>query len=133
MTYVLDTNIVTAVLKSNERVKQRIVAAILGDESVFINAITYYEIKRGLLAANATAQLRRFDSFCQEFEVMLPDNLSVFDIAAEIYASLKQKGQLIEDADILIASVAKSRDCVLVSDDADFRRIQGLRIENWLN
>jgi len=32
----------------------------------------------------------------------------------------------------LIASVAKTRDFVLVSDDTDFHRIQGLRIEDWL-
>ena len=52
--------------------------------------------------------------------------------AAEIYANLQKKGKLIEDADILIASSAKMWDFTLVSDDSDFRRVHGLRIENWL-
>ncbi len=55
MTYVLDTNIITAILKGNEKVKRKVQEVIVGEEEIFINGISYYEIKRGLLAANATA------------------------------------------------------------------------------
>lgn len=133
MTYVLDTNIITAILKGNNKVKKRAQEAILEGKRIFINGISYYEIKRGLLAANATAQLRRFDLLCKKFGLMLLDTQSIFDRAAEIYANLRQKGELIKDADILIASVVNSRDFILVSDDTDFNRIQGLMTENWLN
>jgi len=133
MTYILDTNVITAILKGNQKAKQRAVAATLQNEQVLINAISYYEIKRGLLAADATTQLGRFVSLCRELGVVFLDSLSVFDIAAETYANLKRKGQLLEDADILIGSVAKSHNWVLVSDDSDFNRIQGLTVENWLN
>lgn len=132
MTYVLDTNIITAILKGDEKVKKRAQELIVRGEGIFINAISYYETKRGLLAVNATAQLGEFDLLCKTFGVILLDTQSIFDEAAETFANLQRKGQLIEDADILIASVAKTRDFVVVSDDAHFRRIQGLRIENWL-
>jgi len=52
MTYVLDTNIITAILKGNEKVEKRTQKTILNGKRIFINAISYYEIKRGLLAAN---------------------------------------------------------------------------------
>ncbi len=132
MTYMLDTNIITAILKGNERVKKKIQEVILEGEEIFINGISYYEIKRGLLAKSATAQLEKFELLCKKFGLLLLDTKSVFNEAAEIYANLQKKGDLIEDADILIASSVKVRDFVLVSDDSDFDRIQRLKIENWL-
>ena len=133
MTYVLDTNIVTALLKGNYKVKNRAEKAILEGEKILINAISYYEIKRGLLAANANAQLGKFDILCREFGLVLLDNQRIFDIAAEIYANLQQRGKLIEDADILIASVVNFRNFILISDNTQhFRRIPILKIENWL-
>jgi len=51
MTYVLDTNIISAILKGNDKVKDRAQNVIWEGKSIFINALSYYEIKRGLLAA----------------------------------------------------------------------------------
>jgi len=133
MTYVLDTNIITAIMRGNKKVKEIAQKAILEGKEIFINAISYYEIKRGLLAKNATVQLNKFDLLCKEFGLVLLDTQDVFDRASEIYANLKQRGQLIEDADILIASVVTFRNFILVSDDTDFDRIQGIKLENWLN
>lgn len=132
MTYVLDTNIITAILKENEKIKKKIRRVMIEGEEVFINGISYYEIKRGFLAAKATSQLERFSLFCKRFGLVLLSTQSIFDEAAEIYANLRKRGKLIEDADILIASITKTQNLTLVSDDADFQRVQGLKIENWL-
>jgi tRNA(fMet)-specific endonuclease VapC len=134
MTYSLDTNIITAILKGNDKVKKRAQKSILKGEKIFISAISYYEIKRGLLCKNATTQLRNFDAFCKQYGLMLFDTRDIFDKAAEIYADLQGKGKFIGgDADILIASVVILRNFILVSNDAHFNRIQGLKLENWLN
>jgi tRNA(fMet)-specific endonuclease VapC len=46
---------------------------------------------------------------------------------------LKKEGMFINDADILIASVVKAHDAVLVTNNEEhFSRIEGLKIENWL-
>ena len=132
MRYIIDTNIITAIMKNNEEVKMRAQEAILTGDDVFINGISYYEIKRGLLAKDARKQLLFFDKLCKEYGLILLDNQSIFDRAAEIYAELQQKGELIEDADILIASIADTRNFTLVSDDSDFDKVQGLKVENWL-
>lgn len=132
MGYVLDTNIVTAILKGNKQVKQRVMRVIMEGEEVFINCISYYEIKRGLLAIGATSQLERFHSLCEKLGLILLDQQHVFDVAAETYSMLKRQGQIIGDADILIASLAKTRGLVLVTDDTDFKRVEDLAVENWL-
>lgn len=133
MTYVLDTNVISAILKGNTIVANKVADAILNGENIFINAISYYEIKRGLLAANAVTKIKKFELLCDKFGLVLLNCRDIFDNAAVIYAKLKQKGQLIGDADILIASVVKFNDFTLVSSDPDFNRIQDLKIENWIN
>jgi tRNA(fMet)-specific endonuclease VapC len=65
------------------------------------------------------------------------DILSVDDAvvlqAAEIYVELHRRGQLIGDADILIASTALvHRMGVVTNNVAHFSRVPGLRLENWL-
>jgi len=133
MKYVLDTNIITAYLKGDKKVKQKVLQLQLDGKEIVINGISYYEIKRGLLAKNAIKQLDKFKSFCNDFSLVLLDSQDIFSRAAEIYANLQQKGKLIGDADILIASAAIIQNFILVSADTDFNRIQGLKIENWLN
>ncbi len=71
MTYVLDTNVVTAILKGNEKAKSKARDAIIKGEDVLINAISYYEIKRGLLAINATTKLEKFNLLCKRFGLLL--------------------------------------------------------------
>ncbi|MGQ9628519.1 MAG: PIN domain-containing protein [Anaerolineae bacterium] len=56
----------------------------------------------------------------------------IFDKAAEIYSDLKQRGELIQDADILIAAISLTQNLTLVSDDSDFLRIKDITVENWL-
>jgi|YelNatPaOPRAMG01_1025707.scaffolds.fasta_scaffold26654_2 tRNA(fMet)-specific endonuclease VapC len=133
MKYVLDTNIITAYLKGNERVKQRVQQVVLEGKEILINGISYYEIKRGLLAKNAITQLKEFELLGREFGLVLLDSQDIFDRASEMYANLKQEGELISDADILIAALVITRNFTLVSADNDFNRIQELKLQNWLS
>jgi predicted nucleic acid-binding protein len=53
--------------------------------------------------------------------------------AAELYAELRASGQLIEDADLLIAAMVLVHDMTLVTNNtAHFTRITSLQIEDWL-
>jgi tRNA(fMet)-specific endonuclease VapC len=38
----------------------------------------------------------------------------------------------LEDADILIAATAITRGLILVSNDSDIQRVDGISVENWL-
>jgi tRNA(fMet)-specific endonuclease VapC len=93
--------------------------------------ITRYEILRGLKARRATRQIARFEQRCQQ-SVVLPITDEIIIQAADLYALLHQEGQLISDADILIAATALRHNLVMVTENVDhFRRIPGLRIESW--
>jgi tRNA(fMet)-specific endonuclease VapC len=51
-----------------------------------------------------------------------------------IKARLKQQGNIILDADIMIASIALSHELILVTNNSNhFQRIPHLKLENWIN
>jgi tRNA(fMet)-specific endonuclease VapC len=119
-------------LKKNITIEQKLQEVTSLGEEVFISCITYYEIKRGLIAANATRQLAEFDIFFRKYEVLYLDDIEIIEKACEIHADLKTKGRPIQDADVLIAATAITRGLALISNDSDLLRIQGLSLENWL-
>ncbi len=130
--YTLDTNIITALLKGDAEIFSKIEESIDHGYDITINAIVYYEIKRGLEAIRSKKKIEEFENICMDIRVLLIDEKDILDRAANIWANLKQKGQLIEDADILIASIAIVKGYVLVSDDIHFQRVPDLMLENWL-
>lgn len=59
------------------------------------------------------------------------DNLAILEKAAEIHANLRLRGLPIQTEDILIAASAIVKNLILVSNDSDLTRIEGLNLENW--
>jgi predicted nucleic acid-binding protein len=112
--FVLDTNIVSYYLKGNKIVIDNIADALANDAAIEIAPIAYYEIKRGLLSVGATKKLEKFEKLCILFHVGGMDT-EMLDIATDIYMSLRKKGRLTEDADILIAAYCKQGAYTLVT------------------
>jgi len=133
VSYLLDSNIVSYILKRNVIVEQKFREVRRLKQDVFISCITYYEVKRGLLAINATRQLAEFNKFCQIYKILLIDDLEIIEIACEIYVDLQRRGFTIQEQDILIAATAIARGLTLVSNDSDLLRVEGLSLENWLS
>ncbi len=94
--------------------------------------ITRYEVLRGLKARNATRRQETFERFCAA-NILLPLSDEVIVRASEIYADLYQRGEMIGDADILIAATALVEGYGLATNnERHFGRIEGLDIDNWL-
>ncbi len=98
-----------------------------------VTIITYYEVMKGHEYIRARDRQKLFDEFCRLNNVISLDPVACRK-AAQVYASLRRRGNLIPDADILIAGIALAGDYVLVTQNVKhFRRITGLRVENWLS
>jgi tRNA(fMet)-specific endonuclease VapC len=132
MTYLLDTNIVSFAIKNNLIIKEKLEELRSQEELISISCITYFEVKRGLFAVKASKQLDRFDDFCKDFQIIFLDDLAIVEKAAEIHANLRLRGLPIQTEDILIAATAIVKDFILVSNDSDLLRVEGLSLENWL-
>ena len=52
--YLLDTNIISARMRNDEKIVAKLRQTIDSKDAVFMSGVSHYEIKRGLLAVNAT-------------------------------------------------------------------------------
>jgi len=128
----LDTNIITAFLKKDLRAVERVSDYLEFFDRLTINIISYYEILRGLKDLGDEEKLRGFEEFIQENE-LISIRKETIEKAAEIYANLKKEGNLIEDADILMAAIAIVEDLVLITNNiSHFKRVKGLETGNWI-
>jgi tRNA(fMet)-specific endonuclease VapC len=131
--YLLDTNTCIYLIK---RQYPEILAKLLkaGFENIGISAITLAELEYGI--ANSS---RSMESQTALLEFILPFEILDFTYTAasfygRIRKELKDMGRPIGDMDMLIASIAMANDLIVVTNnEKEFRRISGLRIENWKN
>jgi tRNA(fMet)-specific endonuclease VapC len=128
----LDTDILSLIMRRQPAALKKAAQYLEHHERFTFSLITRYEILRGLLAKRANAQVTRFEQFCTASQI-LPLTDAVVLKAASIYADLHQRGELINDADILIAATAQVNNLTLVTNNhAHFQRIPDLHTANWL-
>lgn len=129
---ILDTDVLSALMRKNPVVLAKVRVYLIEHLQLTFSIITRYEILRGLKAKKAVKQESIFDRFCQK-NVVLPITDEIVIKAAEIYANLRARGELISDADIFIAASAIIHKLVVVTNnETHYKRIEGIHIENWL-
>lgn len=127
----LDTDIVIEILRGNQRVINKL-KSLDRDALVYITGLTVYELYKGVLLIRNEKLERDVEDFIESVEVLQPDPY-IEKKAGKIYADLRKRGELINDADILIAATAVINDSVLVTNNIEhFKRIKELKLENWL-
>jgi len=133
VTYLLDTTSFSAMMRRNAAIRARASALAPTDRAV-ICVITRGEVLYGL--ARLPQGKRRNDLETEAIRVFreLPC-LSVPEEAGDRYAQLKrqleQVGLPLDENDLWIAATALAIGAVLVSTDSDFRRVDGLQVEDW--
>lgn len=128
----VDTDILSAVLRRDTNAVAAAGQYLAEHRRFTISIISQYEILRGLKAKQAVTQLERFEELCRRSRVV-PVTHDVVLKASDLYAALRSEGNLIGDADILIAASALTQELgVVTNNESHFRRIPGLYVENWL-
>jgi len=128
----LDTNIISAFMKGNPEVMDSVSHYVKRHKQLSLSIITYYELLRGLKAIGSDKRIVALQMFMGQCEI-IPLTLPIVEIAADIYATLKDKGTLLEDADILIAATALHKGMSVVTGNLEhFKRVKGLKVYNWV-
>jgi len=132
MNYLLDTNICIYIInKKPTSVIKRIQTK--QPEQIAISTITQAELEYGIARSKNVDQNR-----IALLEFLFPFLLIDFDQMAAVQyglirASLEAQGKPIGPMDMLLAAQAKSMDLILVTNnEKEFRRIEGLKLENWV-
>lgn len=131
MKYLLDTNICIYLINGNETLKKKVKE--IGIFSLSVSNATLAELYFG--AYNSTkvdANLKRINEFKKNLAVY-SDNAASAEAFGRFKSKLRSEGKIIEDFDILIASIAFVNNCILVTNNPNhFERIDELKIENWV-
>lgn len=134
MRYMFDTDVCIYLLNrrlSYENILKRMDGLSYGE--VLISAITLAELRYGIAASQRReANLSKLELFMAQFEVK-PFDEYVASTYGVIRAHLKAMGKPIGPLDTLIAAQAKALAATLVTNNiAEFSRVPGLDLENWL-
>ena len=128
--YMLDTNAVSLAIR---RPAPGILARLesIPREQIGISVITEAELLYGLARRPEAVRLSSQVHDFLESTTILPWTSAAARRYAKTKAELDRRGQPVGIADMMIAAHALAEDAVLVTNDAAFARIDGLRIEDW--
>jgi tRNA(fMet)-specific endonuclease VapC len=127
--YMLDTNIVSGLMRGNPEISKRIVAVPMA--SLCISSITLGELRFGLAKRPKAKRLHAaFDEFLLRV-VSLPWDDAVASHYGRLRAELEENGKPLAAIDMLIAAHALEANAILVTNDNAFRQVVGLKTEDW--
>ena len=128
--YLLDTNTASYIIKGNlPLVRKRLVKVPMAQ--VAISVVTEAELLFGVIRRPEATRLRTaVEEFLLRVEV-LPWDSDAARSYAEIRAALERQGTMLGNLDLMIAAQAVAAPAVLVTNDRGFRRVKGLKIEDW--
>ena len=133
MIYVLDTNAVSALMKGNPAVVERLAATTPAD--VAIPQPVLAEIAFGIERLPRSKRRASLQARFELVSVELPRaewTDAVSQMFGRVKATLERRGTRIEDFDAAIAAHALVLEATLVTADLDHMvRVPGLRVEDW--
>ncbi|SJM35951.1 type II toxin-antitoxin system VapC family toxin [Mesorhizobium delmotii] len=131
MRFMLDTNIISDMIRNPAG---RAASAILrvGDAAVCTSIVVASELRYGCVRKGSVKLLKKVEELLAEIPV-LPLDVPVDVEYGAIRAELERIGQTIGQNDLFIAAHAYALGTTLVTaNTAEFNRIKGLKVENWL-
>jgi tRNA(fMet)-specific endonuclease VapC len=125
--FLLDTNIITAWLKGETPVADKIDKAT----EVHIPIIVVGELYYGALySTQVQKNIREIKSITDNYNILKIDEETTIAYG-DIKAALRKKGKPIPENDIWIAAIAKRYELIMVTRDKHFKEIESIRIKNW--
>lgn len=131
VTYMLDTNMVSYIVKGRSLAASDRLLAMTQDEVACVSAITEAEIRYGLSRRpEATTFKALMEGFLASIQV-LPWGRDEADAYGQIRARLERYGMSLGNMDTMIAAHAVVTGAVLVTNDKAFGQVEGLTTANW--
>ena len=131
MRFLLDTDTCIYALKQHRAVLDHLLSASRDD--VAISVMTEAELRTGAAKSSSQSRtLRLVENFLRPLTIVEFTSQDAI-VYAQVRARLERAGTPIGPLDTIIASQAVARDLILVSknNEREFRRVSGLRVENW--
>lgn len=134
MTYLLDTNACIAIINGAPRnVRARFEREVDIKSELTVPSVAVFELWYGVVKSTRIVEnTRLLEEFLNSPVAQIVFDSSDARMAGEIRLQLDRMGRPIGSYDTLIAAQAVRRGLILVTaNEREFRRVQGLRWENW--
>jgi tRNA(fMet)-specific endonuclease VapC len=132
--YLLDTDILSNLMKRNPSVRLRARVASVPAEAQFSSSITLGELMFGAKKKGSSRLVREVEDRVASYLPMLPFDADAARRYGDVRAELERRGTPIGDADLRIASIALARGLIVVTGNTKhFARVPDLILENWLS
>jgi tRNA(fMet)-specific endonuclease VapC len=131
--YMLDTDTCAFILRrTSDTLLARIQAAPVAQQ--VMSVVTSAELQYGVqVSSKKKANQAAVDALARHVAVLVWPQEAAGHYA-QIRADLKKKGSMIGANNLLIAAHARSLGATVVTNNTkDFRRVKGLRVENWMS
>lgn len=129
--YLLDTNIISDLIR-NPRGKAAKRIAKAGDDAICTSIIVAAELRYGAAKSGSPRIAKAVEALLDEIEVLPFDAPADADYGA-LRVALEEAGTPIGSNDLLIAAHARAAGATVVTANlAEFKRVRGLKVENWL-
>ena len=131
MTYLLDTNIVSDLVR-NPAGRAAVRLAAIGEVRPCTSIVVAAELQYGAIRRGSQRLTRQLEIVLSAIDVLPLDQPADLRYA-ELRVHLERNDLAIGPNDFFIAAHALSLDCTLVTgNEREFARVPGLKIENWL-
>lgn len=131
MTYMLDTDICIYIIKRKpKRALERL--EMLQPGQLTMSAITFAELMNGAKKSqHIESNISKLNELAELIEIY-PFDQKAAVFYGDVRSALEKKGETIGSNDLLIAAHALSLNLILVTNnEKEFKRVDGLKIENW--
>jgi len=131
--YCFDTDVLSAVLRRDPPLALvRRLARVPPTEQT-TTAITVGELLYGAARRGSPALTRRVRELLESALSIVPFDRRAAEVYGELRALLEREGRRLDEPDLRIAAIARSRELTLVTGNVrHFERVPELVVENWL-
>jgi tRNA(fMet)-specific endonuclease VapC len=130
--YLLDTNTIIYIRRHSPASVQNSFNKLQHGEAV-VSVITYGELMYGVSKSSQKAAAIVTLQEMMQLLPLTPLPGAAGEIYGEIRAELEAKGKIIGNNDLWIAAHALAAGLILVTNnEREFRRVKGLKIQNWV-
>lgn len=135
VSYCIDTNIAIDFFKGDEIVINKI-NALLNQSELHITSTSLCELYRGIYLYSKgktfEKEIKDLDLFLHSIKLITLDVNSCEEFG-KLFSKLSKKGKLTQEPDLMIASICKVNDLVLITrDKKHFRNLgKGIKVEVW--
>jgi len=131
MIYMLDTNICSYIIRNAPVEVKNKLKKVEENHELALSSIVVSELFYGAYKKGSEKLIKLIENFIESFVVYDFDKKAA-EVYGKIRADLEKSGNVIGAYDLQIAAHALSLDAVLVTNnEREFKRVKGLRIENW--